>query len=227
MPDPAPAPSAPLPVSRGGPAGRVVVRPLPKVVFFWLTWLASLVAGIVVHVHGHPPRHLGTLWMGVFALNLVVISFDVTETVGVAILGLLLATFFAGLYFGFLGFFGSFVGNLDVQMNAGFYFTVFGVFTAIYAVVLVRSRFEYWEFRNNEVLHRTGIFGEIKRYGTEDLRWFKEVPDLLERILLGAGRMVLTTPREPAPIVISHVVRIDDKDERIAELLGTKRVVVR
>ena len=71
------------------------------------------------------------------------------------------------------------------------------------------------------------MFGEIKRYSTEDLRWFKEIPDVLERILLGSGRMVLTTPREPMPIVIEHVIGIGSIDERIATLLGTKNVTIK
>ena len=91
-------------------------------------------------------------------------------------------------------------------------------------MVFVRSRFEYWEFRHNEVLHRAGMFSEIKRYSTSDLRWFKEIPDVLERILLKSGRMVLTTPRETHPIVLEHVLGIEGADDRIAELLGTQKV---
>jgi len=222
------APSAaPAPQSDLHEEPRVVVRPMPKVIFFYLTWLASLVMGIVAATASHPPAHLGTLWMAVFTLNVIVISFDFTEVGGIAVVALLLVVVFAGLYFGFLKFLGDFVSRLDISMNPDFYFSVFGLFTVIYAIVFVKSRFEYWEFRNNEVLHRKGMFGEIKRYSTEDLRWFKEIPDVLERILLGSGRMVLTTPREPMPIVIEHVIGIGSIDERIATLLGTKNVTIK
>ena len=227
-PAPAPAPAGPVSVtSSSAPEQRVVVRPMPKVVFFYMTWLASLVFGIIAAASKEPPVHLGTIWMGIFALNLLVISFDFTEVVSIAVIALILMTIFAGLYFDFLSFFGDFVRNLDVQMNPGFYFTIFGIFTVIYAIVVVKSRFEYWEFRNNEVLHRSGVFGEIKRYATQDLRWFKEIPDVLERILLKAGRMVLTTPQEKHPIVINHVIGIESVDERIAELLGAQRVTLK
>ena len=207
----------------------VVVRPMPKVVFFYLTWLASLVFGLVTKAYpaDAPPEHMGTLWVAIFALNLLVISFDFTEMASFAVAFLVLAVVFAGIAFHFLGSISGFFANLDVRMNDGFYFTVFGLFTLIYAVVWLKSRFEYWEFRHNEVLHRSGVFGEIKRYSTEDLRWFKQVPDVLERILLRSGRMVLTTPREPAPLVIEHVIGIGTKDEQIAAILGEKRVVVK
>ena len=227
-PKPASTPGAPVTVtSATAPETRVVVRPMPKVVFFYLTWLASLIFGII-EASTHPsPAHLGTIWMGIFALNLLVISFDFTEVVSIAVVFLVLMVVFAGLYFDFLSFFGDFIRNLDVHMNGGFYFTVFGLFTVIYAIVAVKSRFEYWEFRNNEVLHRSGVFGEIKRYATQDMRWFKEIPDVLERILLRAGRMVLTTPQEAHPIVINHVINIESVDERIAELLGSQRVTLK
>jgi hypothetical protein len=202
----------------------VVVRPMPKVIFFYLTWLASLVMGIMAAVSKEPPAHLGTVWMCIFAFNLLVISFDFTEVVSIAGIFAILALILGGLYFNFLSFIGAFFENLNVSMNSGFYFAIFGLFSILYIIVFIRSRFEYWEFRHNEVLHRAGIFGEIKRYSTEDLRWFKEIPDVLERILLKSGRMVLTTPRETHPIVLEHVLGIEGADERIAELLGTKRV---
>ena len=205
---------------------RVVVRPYPKVIFFWLTWLASLIAGIVESSSSQPPLHLGTVWMAVFFFNLLVISFDFTEVISVMLLALVGVLIFAGLYFGFLGFIGDFVGSLRLNMDSGFYFTMFGIFTFIYAVVLLKTRFDYWEFRYNEVIHRRGVFADIKRYSTEDLRWFKEVPDVLERVLAGSGRMILTTPRESHPIVIEHVLRIGAIDEKVADILGTKRVTL-
>lgn len=225
-PSPAtPPPSAPSPLKEG-PRPSIVVRPMPKVVFFYMTWLASLVMGIIAAASGPDgvPAHLGTVWFCLFAFNLLVISFDFTEVVSIAVIFGIIGLVFAGLYFQFLPFIGDFFRHLDLQMNAGFYFAMFGLFSLIYIFVFIRSRFEYWEFRHNEVLHRAGIFGEIKRYSTEDLRWFKEIPDVLERILLKSGRMVLTTPRETHPIVIEHVLGIEGADERIAELLGTKRV---
>jgi len=226
VPDPAPSRPTDAGARLGAHLPRVVVRPMPKVVFFYLTWLASLAFGIVSVAWEPDPRHLGTVWLVIFTFNLLVISFDFNEVVSIAALFFVLMLIFAGLYFDFLGFIGDFFQRLDVQMNPGFYFGVFAVFTAIYAVVIVKSRFEYWEFRHNEVLHRTGLFGEIKRYSTEDLRWFKQIPDVLERILLRSGRMVLTTPRETMPLVIENVVGIEGVDERIAEILGTKRVTM-
>ncbi len=220
-------PTRPVTESKLDPNLRVIVRSYPKVIFFWLTWLFSLVAGIIAASAGEDtPTHLGTVWMCVFAFNLIVISFDFTEVVSVMVMALVGLLIFAGLYFDFLGFIGDFFANLDIYMNSSFYFTIFGLFTIIYVVVFIKTRFDFWEFRYNEVIHRRGFFADIKRYSTEDLRWFKEVPDVLERVLAGSGRMILTTPREPHPIVIDHVLRIGSIDEKVADIMGTKHVTI-
>ncbi|MDA1194329.1 MAG: hypothetical protein O2894_04025 [Planctomycetota bacterium] len=207
---------------------RVVVRAYPKVIFFWLTWVCSLVAGIVAQSKGAGdlPMHLGTIWMCIFAFNLLVISFDFSEVISVTAIALVGLFIFAGLYFDVLSFVGEFFRSLELSMNANFYYTMFGLFSIVYLVVFLKTRFDYWEFRHNEVIHRRGVFADIKRYSTEDLRWFKEVPDVLERILAGSGRMILTTPRETHPIVIEHVLGISRIDEQVADILGVKRVIM-
>lgn len=202
----------------------VIVRAYPKVIFFWPTWVFSLLAGVIEVSTAASPLHLGTVWMCIFAFNLLVISFDFTEVVSVMALALVAVLIFAGLYFEFLGFIGGFFTKLQLHMDSNFYFTIFGLFTIIYLCVFLRTRFDYWEFRNNEVVHRTGVFPDIKRYGSEDLRWFKEIPDVLERMMAGSGRMILTTPSEPQPIVIEHVLMIGSIDEKVADILGAKRV---
>lgn len=227
MPDPTPQGAPPPPhvhAPRDGNAHKpVIVRAYPKIIFFWPTWIISLVAALLVKADS---PHLGTVWMCVFAFNLLVISFDFTELVSLLMLALIAVIVFAGLYFDFLGAFGDFFQDLRAHANASFYWSMFGLFSVIYLCVLVRTRLNYWEFRHNEVIHRKGLFADLKRYSTEDLRWFKEIPDVLERLMCGSGRMILTTPRESHPIVIEHVIGIGTIDDRVADILGTKRVTL-
>ena len=173
------------------------------------------------------PEHLGTIWFCIFAFNLLVIAFDFSEVVSVMVIALMGSLIFAGLYFDFLPFIGEFFRKLELMMDSNFYYAMFGLFTIVYLVVFIKTRFDYWEFRHNEVIHRRGVFADIRRYSTEDLRWFKEIPDVLERILAGSGRMILTTPREKHPIVIEHVLGINRIDEKVADILGVKRVVMK
>lgn len=233
-PQPAPAPPAETaaPLAAGGlPAHlRVLVRPLPKVVFFYLTWLVSGACGVIASLasgDASPSGPLGLVWLGVFFFNLLVISFDFNEERSlVAVLGTIAAAL-ALLYFGVLGSVSAWFASLRPSMNATFYWLVFAGFSLVYLTVWVNSRFDFWEFRPNEVVHRYGIFPKMKRFSTEDLRLDKEVPDVLERLLFGAGRLVLTTPSERHPIRIEHVIRIGKVDDQIAEILGVKAVIHR
>jgi len=201
---------------------RVVVRPLPKVAFFYLTWLFSLVCALWP---GEPGPGMGVTWMGVFFFNALVISFDFNEERSVIFVLGAIVSVLALLYFGVLGSVGAWLKALSPVMNSTFYRMMFAGFSVIFAFVWLNTRLDYWEFRPNEVVHRYGLFPKMKRYSTEDMRWDKTVPDMLERLLLGTGTIMLTTPHERHPVVLEHVMRIGAIDDRIADILGVKAVV--
>lgn len=223
-------PAAPTPTPSPSPAPRrdadlkVIVRPLPKVVFFWLTWLVSLGWGMSP---GDPGAVLALSWLGVFFLNLLVISFDFNEERSlIAVLGTITVVL-ALLFFDALGAVSGWFLSLAPEMNRQFYWIMFGGFSVVFFFVWLVTRFNYWEFRPNEVVHRYGVFPKMKRYSTEDMRWDKTVPDILERLLLGTGTIILTTPHERHPVVLDHVMRISTVDDQIADILGVKKVVGR
>ena len=55
---------------------EVIVRPMPKIIFFYPLWIVSL---ICIFLPESMAEMAGQLWMGVFALNLLVISADFNE----------------------------------------------------------------------------------------------------------------------------------------------------
>jgi hypothetical protein len=202
---------------------RVKLHSLPKVVFFYPTWLASLGCGLASL--GAPPTWLGSLWMGLFVLNLFVIAWDFTEerTI-IALLGGLSLT----LGFFLLGIAGEVVGllgELKPMMNGDFYWAMFGCFSIVFIIAWLGSLLDYWIIEPNEVIHRYGLFRKMKRFSTESLRWDKVIPDVMERLMLGTGQIILTTPHEKHPIIIDHVLRIGSIDDRIARVLGVKQVI--
>jgi len=201
---------------------RVVVRPLPKIVFFYPTWLMSAFCAIF---HGAPGVDL--FWMVVFFVNLLVIAFDFNEERSLILTLAVFSGLLGSLYLGWLGPISTWAMALEPSMNAVFYMMTFVGFSVIFLFVWIKTRFDYWEFRPNEVVHRYGIFPKMKRYSTEDMRWDKTVPDVLERLMLGTGTIMLTTPHESHPVVLEHVMRIGSIDDRIADILGVKRVVER
>jgi len=197
---------------------RVVVRPLPKVVFFYLTWLASF--GCAMLSGTLPSAVLGLAWLGVFIFNLGVISFDFTEERALLVVVLIGAGGFGVYHFDLMASIQSWLLALNPVMNQGFYWIMFVTFTVIYLFVWANTRVNYWEFRPNEVIHRYGFFSKAKRYRPELIRWDRVMPDVMERLLLGTGTMVLTTSQEPHPLVLEHVPGVSRVDERIAAVLG-------
>ena len=167
----------------------------------------------------------GQIWMGMFALNLLVIAVDFNEDRSAIAVLAVCVILLAALWLEWLDPLLGIIGGLNPEMNRTFYATIGGMFTLTYALVAVRARYNYWIFRPTEVVHYQGFFPKMQRYSTEQMRWQKEIPDVLERLLAGSGRFVMTTPQEQYPIVIEHVVRINSRDEEIRRLLGVRRVV--
>lgn len=199
----------------------VVIRPLPKVIFFFPLCVVSLICGILPLLGTVDQELIGQLWVGVFALNLLVISADFDENKSLIALFAAVAGVALALYLDVLGSVLRLLGSVKPTMNSAFYFCVFALFAIIYAVVLVRTRYNYWEFGPSEVTHKSGIFSKVKRYSTHRLTFQKEIPDVLEYFMfaLWAGRLVITVPNE-LPIVIEHVPFVDRQDERIRDLLN-------
>lgn len=207
---------------------RVIVRPLPKVVFFYLTWIMSLLCALVVGVasgESGPPVWVGQAWITVFFFNVLVISFDFSEERSLIAVLTIFALGILLLYLDVLGPLSNAFMSMHPTMNGTFYWMVFGAFSTIYGLVFLNTRVNYWVVRPNEVIHRYGIFPKMKRYSTDDMRVDKTVPDMLERLLLGTGQLVLTTPHERHPIVLDNVMRIGTIDNRIADIMGVKAVV--
>jgi len=212
----------------------VVVRPYPKIVYLYLTWIVSLICAIFQPqlVSGEVLNDSilrtsglwGRIWLFVFVFNILVISFEFSRIRSVAIIFALLAFVFAGSQFGFLDVVGTFLGHLPIVMNKTFYFAVTAIFTIIYLLVFINTRFNYWEFQPNEILHHHGFLGDVQRFPTRGLRMQKEITDVLEHILLRAGTLVLSPPEIDRPIVLENVINLNAVEDKIQRLLGTLKV---
>jgi len=220
MTDPAKAPPAPVELH------NVIVRPYPKVVYFYLTWIASLVCGLLQPelLGGTRDALIGKVWMGLFVFNILVISFEFSRIRSVALSFLAIAVLLGASQLGWLDAVGAFFGELSLIMNKAFYFTIWIVFSLIFVLVFINSRFNYWEIQPNEILHHHGFLGDVQRYPTRGLRMKKEITDVLEYILLRAGTLVLDPQGEQRPIVLENVIGLNRVEDKIQRLLGTMKV---
>ncbi len=230
----------------------VIIRPWPKVVFLYPTFVAatifwfiealtgggaSAVAEVATEVAteatGEQPAaanegSLGNIFMGIMFLNLLIFSFDFSRiksiTIVVAIIAVALGIGWADSQWGILGGIQSVLGSVNIQMNAQFYGFMSGMLALILALVLINTRFSYYEINHREILHHHGYLGDITRMPTTGLRFNKEIYDLMEFALLKSGRLIFYPSTSREAIVIDNVVNVNSAENRIKDLLSVVAV---
>ena len=200
---------------------RVFIRPLPKIVFLYPTAITALVCliGQWSTKDNEPSSTFGLIFFLALALNLPVVAFNFSRLTFV-LLVILMAVLKA-----WTPVF-SFFGERQIAATSPFYFWYFALLAAIYLGVFIQTRFDYWELTHNELLHHHGFLGDVDRYPAPGLRITKEVDDVFEFMLLGAGRLVIQPPVEPRAIVLESVPRVNYIEERLKDVLSTLKVTV-
>jgi len=215
---------------------RILLVPHPKVVFLYPSFLMAIVAGCYSYFTKDPKgtgEHVVSLiFLAVLGFNLVVIAFDFPRTTSLTILFAVLAAAI-GLWFFFTEFpewwprIHEILASLKPAANATFYFLFAGILAVLYLGVLINTRFDYWEVRQNELLHHHGIWSNQERFAAPNLRIDKEINDLVEYLLLGSGRLVLHPSEERRAIVLDNVFFVNRKEAQLTRLLGALQVEVK
>lgn len=210
---------------------RTVLRPYPKVVFFYLTWIAALACGLITRFAADAENAddrfavvCTYIFLWVFTFNLLVIAFEFGRMVSVAVLSLVLSLIFLGLWLGFLSDLFTFLTDIDPKADHKFFFFVFAVFSVIFLLVFIQTRFNYWVVRRNELLHKHGFLGDVKRYHAQGLKLHKEIPDVLEFLLLRSGTIVLHPEGESRSIVLENIIGINVKEVEVKQILESYAV---
>src|SRR5581483_1425358 len=120
----------------------------------------------------------------------------------------------------FLGPLHHFLSNLQLGCPLHVYLALAALFGFLLALSLISSRLDYWEVHGSEILHITGVVGNVERFPAPNLRFRKELPDVFEYALLRSGTLVLEPvagERHPLP----NVININAIERRIEKLLST------
>ncbi len=217
----------------------VFLVPYPKIIFLYPTFLMAIVAALWTHFLGKPlgPENnvagaIGTLFLGLFTVNLVILAFDFPRTTS-----LTLFFFVAALTMGLVLLFTfqpqlwpdltAFIRKFHPEANAHFYAAIAFILGAMFAVVAVVVRFDFWEVRGNELLHHHGFLSNLERLSAPNLRMEKEINDIFEFLLLRSGRLTIYTSNDRQPIVLDNVPFIDKKEAAVMRMLGALQVQVR
>jgi hypothetical protein len=218
---------------------RIVLMSYPKVVFLYPSLLMSFVAACYLSLASQPldaanktSTMMSTLFLGILAVNLVVLAFDFPRTTS-----LTLFFFAAAVIMGVVLFFeyrpdavpavtGLF-RRFKPLANATFYWSFATILSVIFVISYVVVHFDYWEVRPNELLHHHGMLSNLERFPAPHLRIDKEINDVFEYLLLRSGRLILQPSEERRAIILDNVPFIERKEAAITRMLGALQVQVR
>lgn len=215
---------------------RIFLVPHPKIVFLYPTFVMAMIAGIYFYLRHNPLDHgahvISLIFLVILGFNLVVIAFDFPRTTSLTLLFAALALgialwFFFTMYPQWVPWIHDILAKLQPAANAQFYFIFAAMLALLYLGVLINTRFDYWEVRQNELLHHHGIWSNQERFAAPNLRIDKEINDLIEYLLLGSGRLVLHPSEERRAIVLDNVFFINRKEAQLTKLLGALQVEVK
>jgi hypothetical protein len=173
---------------------------------------------------------LSMFFLAVFAFNLVVMAIDFPRftLIAVILLAMALAFFFLWLnvYFDLIPPIVRFLENIYAAANAQFYFLFGFVILCMFGMIYLTRWLDYWEVLPNEVLHHHGPLSDLERYPTMNMKLDKEIPDVLEYLFLGAGRLILHPQGEQKSIVLDNVLFINQKEAELKKLMSRLEVRV-
>lgn len=217
------------------PIESVTLVSYPKIIFMWPSWLIALAAAIFLSVVGDQSNSIVVVtwtFLVVLGINLVVLGFDFPRTTSLTLFFLAVALVLGAVLLvvyvpDVLPAVTDWITAIHPRANATFYWLISILLTAIFVLVLVNRRFDYWEVRPNELLHHHGVLSDLERYPSPHLRVEKEINDIFEYLLLGSGRLILHPSGERKAIVLDNVPWISHKERDITRLLSALQVQVR
>lgn len=207
----------------------------PKIVFMYPSFIMGFIAAVFetfAGFEGNSSAILGMLFLGLFAMNVLVITFDFPRTTSLTVvfgvIVLVLGTYVMSLSFpGLLPSLSGLLMNIKPVANATFYWCYTAILGIMYILVLISVQFDYWEVRPNELLHHHGFLSDLERFAAPNLKVNKEINDVFEYMLLRSGRLILQPRNEKRAIVLDNIFFIGTKEQRLTRMLGALQVQVR
>lgn len=208
----------------------VIIRSWPKMIFMWPTAILALAAALVTAMAPEWKNIIGGSFLLCFALNLVVLTFDFPRstslTVFIAVVAVVLILVLLNQNFGIIAPLQKWLGSLEVNATPGFYYCVLTSIGVLFLGMIVVTRFDYWELSSNELIHHSGLLGDVERFSTAGLKLNAEINDVFEYLLSGAGRMILNVPGNVRPVVLDNVLRISFISQAANKMLSHRVVEI-
>lgn len=226
------------PRSGGERKKRIYLVPYPKFIFMYPTLIVSLIGSVILGLGGYravdpdtqtTPVIVTAIFLVVMMANLFVIVFDFPRATSLTLV-FVITTLGMGIWLLFLtrpNFLPAVQGTvlaIRPVANTTFFYCLTVAMGLMYIAVFVSARFNYWELSHNELLHHHGLLSDLKRYPAPNLRVDKEINDVFEYALLGAGRLILHPSTEKRSIVLDNILFVGRKEAEMTSMLGSIKV---
>jgi len=175
---------------------------------------------------GRAENLLGVLFLTILAFNLIVMALDFPRFtvlgVGFAALFILFFILWLGSYYelNLMKPVDFILSRVYAVAYPGFYLAYFVIISLVFVVIYLTRWLDYWEVLPNEILHHHGPLSDLERFPTLNLKFDKEIPDVFEFMLLGAGKLVMHVPNVDKAIVMDNVLFINSKEEALKKLMS-------
>jgi hypothetical protein len=146
-------------------------------------------------------------------------------TLTISIVAVVLLVLLINQQYNLIPFLSSLVPK-DIHCSAQFYYFVFLVYLALAVAMYVHTRFDFWELEANEIIHHSGILGDIERFPTAGVKFNKEITDVFEYMILGSGRLILIIPSAARPVVLDNILNINRTTELADRVMESRLVRV-
>lgn len=232
---------------------EVTIRTYPKIIFFWPTVIASALLGLFaqfIPIMNVPPIDftyqiaihnnwildwkviLGLIWFGFFISNLFTVSFDYSSSKVLALVlffiaGILLLIILIVLFPNLDKNIPHFSINiLGLTMSFEFYYGFAGIFALVFLFIWAEKRWNYYKINSQEIVHKTGILGDLERFPAPNTYMHKKIADVFEFLLLKSGELTIIPTQANTIIHLPVVININKKEKEIQQILEKLEVEV-
>jgi cation transport ATPase len=211
----------------------IIIRDYSKVIFFYPLFIYSGIAWIIEQFLGTGIGQgwVAIIWIGIFFLNLAVVAFNFpTPKFVILCLVLVLSVIVIWLLATFtaINFSGSnalLADLLTINLSTSFYGVMFFGIGISLAFAFINAAFKSMRIEQNEVILKSALLGEVRRFPTKSIRYTKEIPDVFEYLLLGVGQITFTFGTD-ANVTLNTIPNIRRVTKKIDDLLDVQRVNV-
>ncbi len=209
----------------------IILRSYSKVIFFFplclfsaFAWFIGLFLGT-----GEGQGWIAIIWIAIFFLNLLVGAFNFpTPKFVLLILCIVIsivAIWLIVTYTAFnMGIDAMLASLLTINLSTAFYGSMFLGIGITLSSAFMSAHVKSVRIEQNEVILKSALLGETKRFPTGSLRYTIEISDVFEYILLGAGKITFEFASD-IKLVLETVPLINRKTRRIDKLLSMIKIV--